>query len=284
MADETNGPNSEQIDYWNGDAGDKWVDAQERLDPVLEGMGLLGMDQGGVNPGERVIDIGCGCGATSLELARRVGPMGSVLGVDISSPMLRRAAERAAAESLGHAVFANADASSYQFEEGAADLVFSRFGVMFFRNSDEAFTNIRRGMRPGGRLCFVCWQPLIKNAWVTLPRDIALRHVPPPEPPNPDDPGPFAFADPAKVEGILGRAGFSDAAMTPYDTTMYHLGSVEEVTHFMIYFGPASRLLEEADNDVKTTVEAEVRAEIAARHDGEGVAFPAAVWVATATT
>jgi len=156
--------------------------------------------------------------------------------------------------------------------------------VMFFRNSDEAFTNIRRGMRPGGRLCFVCWQPLIKNAWVTLPRDIALRHVPPPEPPNPDDPGPFAFADPAKVEGILGRAGFSDAAMTPYDTTMYHLGSVEEVTHFMIYFGPASRLLEEADNDVKTTVEAEVRAEIAARHDGEGVAFPAAVWVATATT
>lgn len=277
------GPNSDQIEYWNGQTGDKWVDAQEKLDPALEPVGIATMETVGIKRGERVIDLGCGCGATSLELARRVGPMGSVMGVDISTPMLRRAAQRAAEENLDNASFINADASNYLFEKQAADVAYSRFGVMFFRNPVEAFTNIHGALKSGGRLGFVCWQPLASNQWTTLPREIALRHVEPPEPPHPHDPGPFAFADPDRVKGILGDAGFGSVALADHQTTMRNLGTVDEVTHFLTYFGPASRLLAEADDATKKAVEDGVRAEVVARHDGSGVALDAAMWIVTAT-
>ncbi len=277
------GPNSEQIEYWNGQTGDKWVDAQEKLDPALEPVGIAVMDTVGVKRGERAIDLGCGCGATSLELARRVGPMGAVMGVDISTPMLRRAAERAAQENLDNASFINADASSYLFEKQAADLAYSRFGVMFFRNPVEAFTNIHGALKPGGRLGFVCWKPLAENQWTTLPRDIALRHVAPPEPPHPHDPGPFAFADPDRVRGILGDAGFGSIDLADHRTVMRNSGTVDEVTHFLTYFGPASRLLTDADDATKSAVENDVREEVIARHDGSGVSLDAAMWIVTAT-
>jgi SAM-dependent methyltransferase len=276
------GPNSDQIEYWNGQTGEKWVDAQEKLDPALEPVGLAAMDIVGVNRGEKVIDLGCGCGATSLALAERVGPMGSVLGVDISTAMLHRAAQRAAERSMGHVTFANADASNYRFEEKAFDLAYSRFGVMFFRNPVEAFANIRRALRADGRLGFVCWQPLNRNQWTTLPRDIALRHVAPPEPPHPHDPGPFAFADPERVTGILTDAGFGDIAVNSHETQMRNSGTVDEVTHFLTYFGPASRLLAEADEATKQAVERDVREEVVARHDGSGLSLDAAMWIVTA--
>ncbi|MBT5432796.1 MAG: class I SAM-dependent methyltransferase [Alphaproteobacteria bacterium] len=276
------GPNSDQIEYWNGDTGDKWVDAQEKLDPVLEPAGLVVMDKVGVRPGETVIDIGCGCGATSLELAQRVGPMGRLLGVDISIPMLRRAGERAAALGLAHTAFINADASNYRFEAGAADLVFSRYGVMFFTNRVEAFANIRKGLKDDGRLGFICWQPLDKNEWVLLPRDVALRHVPAPEPMDPLAPGPFAFSDPDRVRGILGEAGFQDIAIDSHEPFMSNPGTLDEVTNFLTYFGPASRLIADADDATKKAVENEVREAIAPRHDGKGVALKAAMWIVTA--
>ncbi len=276
------GPNSDQIEYWNGETGTKWVDAQERMDPVLAPAGNATMDMVGVARGERVIDLGCGCGGTSLELAERVGLFGSILGVDISTAMLQRAAQRAAERTLGHVMFVNADASSYRFEEDAFDLAFSRFGVMFFRNPVEAFTNIHKALKSGGRLGFVCWQPMVKNQWVMLPRDIALRHVEASEPPHPHDPGPFAFADPDRVQGILGDAGFADVNVTAHDTTMRNTGTIDEVTHFLTYFGPASRLLAETDEAVKKKVEGEVREEVIARHDGAGVSLDAAMWIVIA--
>ncbi|MBC6440467.1 MAG: methyltransferase domain-containing protein [Rhodospirillales bacterium] len=276
------GPNREQIAYWNGDTGDKWVEAQERLDPVLEIFSDAAMDAVGVGPGERVIDIGCGCGATTLSLARRVGPIGSVMGVDISTRMLQRAAERADAAGLRNTGFVNADASTCLFEEGAADLLFSRFGVMFFPDPAPAFANMRKGLKPGGRLGFVCWAPLARNEWVTMPRDIALRHVPPPEPVDPHAPGPFAFADPDRVRGILDDAGFSKIEVTAHDTTMRQPGTIDEVTRFVTHFGPASRLLNDVDEATRTAVEDDVRVAIASLHDGSGVDLEAAMWIVTA--
>ncbi len=279
---ETAGPNGEQIEYWSGEAGDRWVAAREALDPALEPFGLAAMDAAGAGPGERAIDIGCGCGATTLELARRTGPMGSVLGIDVSTSMLRWASGRAAAAGRQNTVFVNADASTYRFEEKAADLAYSRFGVMFFANPVEAFANVRSGLRRGARLGFVCWRALERNVWVSLPRDIALRHVPPPEPRDPFAPGPFAFADPDRVGRILDDAGFSGIDVAAHDAAMRQSGSLDEAVGFLVRFGPASRLIAGADETVKRAVEDEVRRAVAGLHDGGGVELDAAMWIVTA--
>ena len=284
MADDlrAEGPNGEQIEYWNGEVGDKWTDAQERLDPVLEPFGLAAMDAAGAGSGDRSVDIGCGCGATTLELARRAGSSGSALGLDVSASMLRRARERAAAEGLRNAAFVAADAATHRFEDDAADLAYSRFGVMFFADPAGAFANLRSGLKRGGRLGFVCWRSLERNEWVGLPRAVALRHVPPPEPRDPLAPGPFAFADADRVRRVLDEAGFSGIEIAAHDVAMRQPGPVDEAVSFLVRFGPAGRLLAEADEATRRAVEDEVRRAIAGRHDGEGVDLDAAMWIATA--
>ncbi|MFM8411336.1 MAG: class I SAM-dependent methyltransferase, partial [Alphaproteobacteria bacterium] len=156
------GPNAEQIDYWNDMAGPKWVALQESLDRQIGPLGAAAMAAADLQPGERVLDVGCGCGATSIELARRVAPGGAVLGVDVSTVMLeaaRAAAGRAGAEGLE---FANADAQTAPLTPAGFDVVFSRFGVMFFADPTAAFANLRRALRPGGRLAVVCWHAIGK--------------------------------------------------------------------------------------------------------------------------
>jgi SAM-dependent methyltransferase len=225
MAMAPRGVNDDQADYWNGDAGQRWVDGQEAMDAMLAPFGEAAMEAAGVAKGAEVIDLGCGCGGTTLELARRTGPMGRVIGIDISTPMLRRAQQRASEAGLSHTLFINTDASTHGFEAQKADLAFSRFGVMFFANPIAAFANIHRGMRAEGHLAFACWRPVGENEWVTVPREVALRHVAPPEPMKPGAPGPFAFAEPAHVATVLGRAGFRGVTLARFDHAMRHEGS-----------------------------------------------------------
>src|SRR6185503_11565956 len=189
---DTTGPNAEQIKYWNETAAPKWVEYQAVLDTQLEELGRLAMERARLVPGERVLDVGCGCGATTRALAARVGARGSAHGVDISAPMLARAAELTRAAGVGNVRFTNADAQTYAFEPGGADVLFSRFGVMFFTDPPAAFTNLRRALRPGGRVAFVCWQPLAENPWLLVPLSTAAQHIQLPPPPAPGAPGPFA--------------------------------------------------------------------------------------------
>ncbi|MEM7122843.1 MAG: class I SAM-dependent methyltransferase [Pseudomonadota bacterium] len=274
--------NADQVDYWSGETGEKWAAGQDELDTMLAPFGKAAIEAVALQPGDHVVDVGCGCGDTSFELASRVGPMGSVLAIDVSAPMLQRAGERLGDAALGNLRFAMADASAFGFEPEATDVVFSRFGVMFFRNPVDAFANLKAALRPGGRLGFVCWRSLDQNMWVSVPRDAALKHLPPPEPVSPDEPGPFAFADAEKVTDILRDAGFNGIVLERFDTKVRNIGSLDDVTEFVATMGPVSRLLDEVEGEVRERAIDEVRDALASHHDGQALHLSAATWIVTA--
>ncbi|HZS35472.1 MAG TPA: methyltransferase domain-containing protein [Polyangia bacterium] len=276
--------NDEQIAFWNGPRGEEWVKEQEAMDRALEPFGRAALERAEPRAGEHAIDVGCGCGATTLALAAAVGPSGGVVGVDVSAPMLARARERA--RGLAHVTFVEGDAAAHAFER-RADLVFSRFGVMFFADPAAAFANLRGALSPRGRAAFVCWRKLADNPWLGVPLAAAKRIVPPLEPPPPADaPGPLAFADPDRVRAILERAGFVEAAIAPFDHRM-PLGDgrgLDAAVEHAITIGPTARLIAVANPDAATLarVRREVREALAPHADASGVSFPAGAWIVTA--
>ena len=189
---QTDSANTAQIEHWNTRAGQTWVKFQEALDRQVEPLGLAAMTTLQPKEGEHILDIGCGCGQTSVDLARLVGATGSVLGVDISQPMLEVAQRRPLPARNLHVIFEQLDAQSGDLGHERFDAVFSRFGVMFFSDPVAAFVNIRKALKPAGRLAFVCWRPLEQNPWMHAPLDAALPLLPPLPPPDPTAPGPFA--------------------------------------------------------------------------------------------
>lgn len=281
---EAAGPNAEQIKYWNEDTAQRWVEAQAALDAQLDQLGQLAMDAGSLSSGDRVVDIGCGCGATTLEIARRVGSKGSVTGVDVSAPMLAQARRAAAAAGASNVSFINADAQTHAFATGATDALFSRFGIMFFADPGAAFVNLRRALTPKGRLAFVCWRAFPENPWMAVPMMAALQHVTLPPPPPPDAPGPFAFADADRVRALLTGAGFADVRFEAVDRTLTIGGSgdLDEVVSFLLMLGPTARALREADPSVLPAVRVAVRAALEPYHGPDGVRMAGAVWVVTA--
>jgi SAM-dependent methyltransferase len=274
---------TKQFNDWNGASGDAWVRRQETQDIVLAPASDLVFKAARLQPGEQVLDIGCGCGDTTLEAVRQVGPTGAALGVDISIPMIARAEERAKAEGLG-ARFAAADAANYHFPPGGFDVLISRFGAMFFPEPEKAFANLRKALKPGGRLVFVCWQPVRENEWMILPLRAALKHVPRLPEPDPDEPGPFAFADAAKVRRILEGAGFVEVAMTRRSVTLDIAAGQGLETAFgaATTIGPASRALRQASEAERAAGVAEIRAQLTARRDGVHVRLAAAPWLVEA--
>lgn len=279
MADAAAPGNADQIAYWNAQAGATWATEQDRLDRQLEPLGDAAIAALSPKAGERLIDIGCGAGQTTLALAEAVGAAGSVLGVDISAPLL--AVARGRGQSLTNVSFLDADAQTRAFEPGAADGVFSRFGVMFFADPAAAFANIHRALKPGGRLAFVCWRPLAEKAWMLIPLGAALQHVPaPPGMPDANAPGPFAFADPDRVRGILASAGFRDITIQPHDA-MIGGNPLEESVTLAMKVGPLSRLLAEHPDKREAVVET-LRETLATHLGPDGVRMPGAVWMVTA--
>ncbi len=273
--------NADQIDYWNADAGEMWAALQERLDRQIEPLGRLAIEALSPSLGERVIDIGCGCGQTSLELADRVGPTGRVLGVDISSPMLAVARRRAAHGGVIATRFLQTDAQIHPFEPGGADAAFSRFGVMFFGDPVAAFANIRAALAPGGRLAFVCWRAMELNDFMIVPLKAAAPHLPAPSaPPDPNAPGPFAFADSDRVLDILTRAGFSDIDILAHDQAIGG-GDIEEALETALGIGPLGRALREQPR-LRTLVEDTVRSALKPYAGEDGVFLPSASWIVTA--
>ncbi len=277
-------PNADQIAYWNSDVALRWSAQQERLDAVFAPLTEAALDHAAPGAGQAVLDVGCGCGASVLALARRVGPKGKVTGVDVSKPMLELAAKRVGAEQHGNVELVLADAAAYPFAPGAFDLAFSRFGVMFFADPAAAFANIRGGLARGGRLVFVTWRPMKENPWFVVPLAAAQAHLPPQPPPEPNAPGPFAFADPDRVRGILAAAGFSAVEIVPHDTMMRIAGPHElaEATQFATQVGPAARALADAEPAARAAAIEAIRDELARREGPEGISFAGAVWLVSA--
>jgi SAM-dependent methyltransferase len=281
MAAQESSPNQEQIDYWNGDNGTRWVQGRDEIDALLAPVAAAAIDRARVAPGWHVIDIGCGCGSTTLELGRLTGPAGSVLGIDVSGPMIENARSRIGPGSA-HVSFHLADASTHRFEPHAADLVFSRFGVMFFADPSLAFANIRTALRPSGRVVFACWRALGENDWARLPMEAALAFLPPPEPPAPTAPGPFAFADARRLRGILERSGYADIAIEGLDLPLRLEGSMDTVMAFYRDIGPAARLLREAEAPARERALQAMREALARHHDGRGIRLDSAAWLVSA--
>src|SRR6185437_1772231 len=205
--------NADQIAYWNGPGGQRWAARQQAQDVLLAPIADFLVDRARPTAGERVIDVGCGSGATTIALARKVAPSGHVFGVDVSGPMLERARQNAPRELPVD--FALADATVYPFDPESFDLVASRFGVMFFAEPALSFANLRRALRRSGRLAFACWREPRENPFFMAPLHAAYKHVPKLPKQGPEDPGPFAFASEARVHRILGEAGFSGIEMEP---------------------------------------------------------------------
>jgi SAM-dependent methyltransferase len=278
--------NQEQIDYWNGEGGRRWVEQNRTIDELIRPIGAATLDAAAPATGEHAIDIGCGCGNQTLALAQRIGPQGAVLAVDVSEPMLALARAQAAADSAPRAAlqFLCADAAEYRFAPGATDLLFSRFGVMFFAEPVAAFANLRAALRPEGRLVFCCWRALQENELMTLPMQALLAHVPAPPPLPPDAPGPFAFADRARVLRILGDAGFRAASVEPLDCEL-RIGAgldAPEIARRLLDLGPAARLLADASAELRAMVERDLCTAIAPRCTAGGLSLTACCWLVSA--
>ncbi len=271
--------NTAQIDYWNGAAGQKWVRDADRLDKMLRPFLDAVMDAAKPKAGEVVTDIGCGGGALSLAIA---GKGATPTGVDVSEPLIEVARRRAAVSAPGTR-FVVADASEWA-PEAAADLIVSRFGVMFFADPVRAFATIRKGAAAGGRLAFVCWRPLTENEWALAPIIAAmpfLREAP--KPPEPGAPGPFAFGQREHIDRILTEAGWKDVRISPWDGQIELPGATApETAEFMLEIGPLSRTIAEQGLDPEK-IKAALVARVEGLADAEGrTRLKAATWIVEA--
>jgi len=240
-------------------------------------MGDLAIAALAPRPGERILDIGCGSGATSRALMALVAPNGSVTGVDISAPLL--AAARAGG---GGPKFLLADAGSEPIAGAPFDAAFSRFGVMFFEQPPEAFAHLRTQIKRSGRLAFVCWRSLAENPWMRLPMEaVAPLLRTPPVAADPAAPGPFAFADRTRVERVLAAGGWNDVTIVGHDTSYRLAADPEQATVIVLRIGMLGRLIREQGLD--PTPFRQTLIDLMARHAGpQGVSMPAAVWFVSA--
>jgi SAM-dependent methyltransferase len=198
--------------------------------------------------------------------------------------MLGRAGERVREAGLETVALTLSDAATHGFAPGAFDLAFSRFGVMFFDDPDGAFGNIRTALAPGGRLTFVCWAPPRDNPWMTVPLVAAQPHLPPQPESDPLAPGPFAFADPDRVRGILSRAGYTGIAITRHNASVRFCGpgEIAQAAAFAASIGPVSRALAEAEPAARVAAEQAILAEFRRLENRDGLALAASVWVVSA--
>jgi SAM-dependent methyltransferase len=265
--------------------GEAWVRLQDRTDALVDPLGRAALARLDVRAGERVLDVGCGCGQTLLELVELVGPAGHVLGVDVSEPMLARARERAAGAPT--IALAHGDAQAFAFAPESFDAVYSRFGVMFFDDARAAFANLRRAARPDGRLGFVCWQELARNPWALRPLEAVRRLLPPGPPPAllaEGRPGPFFLADPTLVRAILTDAGWRDVELAPVEMPL-HLGgaaTLDDAVAYSLQIGPAARAIADAPQELRPALEAALREALAPFASARGVWIDGAAFVVTA--
>jgi SAM-dependent methyltransferase len=280
---DASGPNAGQVEHWNR-AELHWVDAADRYDAMLRPLGELAIAAARIEPGDRVLDVGCGTGSTTLALARLVGPTGTVTGVDLSERMLAPARAEAAGAELANVRFELGDAQVHAFPGAAFDVAYSRFGLMFFADPIAAFANIASALVSGGRLAFVCWRDLAEQEWIEVQLQAAAAHVARPELGAPGEPGMAGLADPERTRAILDRAGFTAVDLQPVDTTLTlgGYGSIDEVMPFVEAGALGRALLTDATAGQAEAVRNAIREALAPFETPAAVVLGAAVWIVTA--
>ncbi len=271
--------NDEQTALWNGRAGRAWVEMQELLDRVFKPLEDLLAETILAESADRVLDVGCGTGSTTLAVARLLGAKGSCIGIDISDPMIAVARSRAEREGAP-ASFIRANAQTHAFEPASLDMIISRFGVMFFEDPVQAFANLRRAATDNAGLRFVAWRSAAENPFMTTAERAAAPLLPNLPARRPDAPGQFAFADQRRVHSILEESGWAGIDIHPFDVACAL--SEEELVHYVTRLGPVGLLLQEADDQTRAHVIETVRAAFDPYVHGAEVHFTAACWVVSA--
>jgi SAM-dependent methyltransferase len=273
--------NSEQIDYWNGAAAARWVHHQASIDRAMGAFGLGAIERLALRSGERVLDVGCGSGDTLIELARRVGAAGEVVGVDASRPLLERA--RARVHGTPNIQLVEADVARHAWEP-RFDALFSRFGVMFFADPVRAFQNLRHALVPDGRLGFACWQSLDDNPWCALPLAAARSVIEVlPDPPATHAPGPFAFADPRHIRRVLSNAGYQRIELSSFRTPMViSEEGLDAAIDFALHIGPVARIFAEQSDAIADAIRQRLRSALAPVATAKTVTLEGAVWLVSA--
>lgn len=271
--------NADMLAFWNGKGGHTWVARQAHTDITLTPVTDALLAFAAPRIGERVADIGCGCGAPTLEFARAVGPSGRVAGVDVSGPMLAEAERRAGRAGITNVDWRQTDPATTALDE--YDLLTSAFGVMFFGDRVAAFTNMRRSAAPDARMALVCWRTLAENPWMDVPMTAVARHLPPRPKPVPNAPGMFAFADPAHVTEVLIAAGWASPRFEKLDM---HLDiaagrGLEQAVIQSTEIGAINSWLRNQPQDIIAAAVASLREELEPFTDGESVRLPGAMWL-----
>ena len=272
--------NTEMAAAWDGEEGDGWSRDWKRYDRSMAGYHARLLEAAAFTADDRVLDIGCGNGQTTLDAARAASS-GSALGVDLSSKMLARARERAAEAGLSNVRFEQADAQVHAFEPAAHDIAISRCGSMFFADPVAAFSNIGGALAPGGRLVLLVWQSAERQGWLrTMLDTLALGRELPTPPSN--VPGPFGLGDPDRTRSILGDAGFVDVELSAIDGDFRIGEDVEDSFEFVRSMGMTRGLLAGISDAERDAALEALRAVIADHTDADGTRFDSAAWLVTA--
>ena len=276
--------NKNQKDFWSGQGGDIWVERQNAMDTMLSPLGEAALNKLNFNEEENVLDIGCGCGHTTLNIAKRIGPSGNVTGLDISEPMLKRAKESAFEMSITNASFKCVDVQTEDLGDQIYSAAFSRFGVMFFEGSIAAFKNINKSLISGGYLSFVCWQSPAVNPWQSLFIQEIKKFLDLPSPP-PRSPGPFAFMESEYVSSILEESKFQDITIEGHEAevNMFSGRSLSDSVKDYISINPVvtQMLKESSENQIAEIVNSGIEA-FSPYYSEKGLIFPSATWLVTA--
>ena len=276
--------NKSQKDFWSGKGGDIWVERQNAMDTMLSPLGEAALNKLDFNEEENVLDIGCGCGHTTINIAKRIGPSGNVTGLDISEPMLKRAKESAVEMSLTNTSFKCVDVQTEDLGEAIYSIAFSRFGVMFFEDSIAAFKNINKSLISGGCLSFVCWQSPAVNPWQSLFIQEIKKFLELPSPP-PRSPGPFAFMESEYVSSILEESKFQDITIEGFETevNMFSGRSLSDSVKDYISINPVvtGMLKESSENKIAEIIDSAIEA-FSPYYTEKGLIFPSATWLVTA--
>jgi ubiquinone/menaquinone biosynthesis C-methylase UbiE len=278
-------PNAEHITCWNQILVPKFTRFRDVFVQGAEVHSNAALERHPAKPGDRVIDVGCGFGETSIELARRVAPGGFVLGVDCCQEFLDVGASDAARAGVGNVRFESSDAQVHRFSPDH-DLVFSRFGTMFFASPVAALRNLRAALRSGGRLLMIVWRPVETNPWVGIPKQVVQELLPPPPEKGPTcGPGPFSMSDPGSVREMLAAAGLVDPTFDATDATILIGRTVREAVELQLTLGPAGELMREGGDEAerrRPQIEAALEARMREHLGSDGVYLPSSSWCVTA--
>ena len=277
--------NKKQREFWSGKGGDVWVEKQNAMDVMLEPLGVAALSKLPEDLGEHILDIGCGCGSTTLSIAGNLSKNSKITGVDISEPMLDQARKLAAEKNLTNADFQVMDIQTELKKENIYSAAYSRFGVMFFEAPVPAFKNIYRSLQQGAKFSFVCWQSPQLNPWQALSIQVIKKFVDLPSP-LPRSPGPFAFAEKDYLESIMVDSGFKDIAIESHEQqiTMFVGKSLQEASNDYLSINPVvTAMLEESSPEVKDDISSALQELFKEYSDGNGLHFPSATWLVTAS-